>query len=455
MGVNTEAWRHAAANMHGTIDSARIFGPDHNGYPEATRLWNGALSAEPALVVRCASVSDVQCAVRAARGAGLPISVKGGGHDWAGRAMHAGGLTIDLSGMRQVTVDAETRTATIGGGATAADLIAETSKYGLITATGTSSAVGMVGLSTGGGYGPGIGKYGLALDNMISVQVVLADGQVVTADATNEPDLFWAHRGGGGNFGVVTSMRMKLHPLETALAGFMMFSWNDAGQVWAGVERVLADAPDELSVDTGFVSAPDGSPAVLVSPTWVGDQATGEEYIARLSGLGTVLASQVGPVPWQVLIGFVDTVAPAGRHYALRTRSIAGFSDEVVEALIEAGDTRISPLSNIPIHCFRGAATRVGSDATAFELRTPHFMVEIIGSWTPEDTEADEHRRWVERTADALSPHAVPGGYVNLLGPDEIDRAAQSFGRNSALLRAVKQKYDPDGTFNAVPLPRG
>ncbi|WP_185792492.1 FAD-binding oxidoreductase [Actinoallomurus bryophytorum] len=282
------------------------------------------------------------------RRAGLSISVKGSGHDWAGRALRAGGLTIDLSGLRQVTVDPATRTATIGGGATAADLIAETSRHKLVTATGTSSAVGMVGLGMGGGYGPGIGKYGLTLDNMISVEVVLADGRVVTADAANEPDLFWAHRGGGGNFGVVTSMRMRLHPLETALAGFMMFGWSDAAQVWAGVEGVLADAPDELSVGTGFVSAPDGSPAVLVSPTWVGDQATGEEYIARLEGLGTVLASQVGPLAWNVLIGFVDPVAPAGRHYALRTRSIAGFSGDVVEALIEAGDNRTSPLSNIP-----------------------------------------------------------------------------------------------------------
>ena len=454
--TNVNAADRAKEKLFGKVDSAQIIAPSDDGYRDAAQVWNGALHPEPALVVRCETVTDVQYAVQAGREAGLPISVKSGGHDWAGRAVRSGGLTIDLSGMRQVTVDAAARTATMGGGATAADLIDATSRYGLVTATGTAAGVSMAGLLMGGGYGGGIAKYGLTLDNLVAAQVVLADGRVVETDAANEPDLLWAIRGGGGNFGVVTSLRMKLHPLATALAGFMMFSWHDAAAVWQGVERILADAPDDLAVDTGFVGAPDGSPAVLVSPTWLGDQAAGEEYVAELSGLGTLLASQVGPLPWRVLISFVDDIAPAGRHYALRTRSVASFSDEVVETLIAAGNNRPSPTSNIPLHCFRGAATRVAPDATAFQPREPHFMVEIIASWEPsEDPDGGRHRRWVDQTADALSPHALPGGYVNLLGPDEINRAGQTFGNNTTRLLSTKRRYDPDNVFTAVPLPLG
>jgi hypothetical protein len=415
--------------------------------------WNGAVDTHPARVVRCESAADVRNALLNARETGLPVSVRGGGHDWAGRSFRDGELIIDLSGLRQVGVDPEARTATMGGGATAADLIAATSKYGLVTATGTSAGVGMAGLAMGGGYGPGTAKYGLALDNVLAAEVVLADGRIVTADAGTEPDLFWAIRGGGGNFGVVTSLTMRLYPLENALAGFMIFGPHEAAQVWTGLERVLAGAPDELSVDSGFISAPDGSPAILVSPTWLGDPDAGRHYIDQLGRLGTVFAQQIGPATWPSLISFVDTIAPAGRHYTLRTRSIPEFSDDVVETLIAAGLNRTSPFSTLPLHCFRGAAIRPAADATAFGLRTPHFMVEIIGSWEPDDPDADKHRRWVEDTADALSPHALPGGYVNLLGPDETERAADAFGANTSRLLAAKAKYDPDNVFRAVPLP--
>jgi hypothetical protein len=449
--MNTDAASRAAVTLTGNVDATRILRPGDDGYQDAAHVWNGAITSEPALIVRCETVSDVQLAVRAARETGLPISVKGGGHDWAGRSVRSGGLTVDLSGLRQVSVDPASRIATMGGGATAGDLIDETSRYGLAAATGTSAGVGVAGLLMGGGYGGAIGKYGLTLDSLISAQVVLADGRIVEADATTEPDLFWALRGGGGNFGVVTSLRMRLFPQETALGGFMMFGWDDAAKIWTGVERILADAPDELAVDTGMVSAPDGSLAVLVSPTWLGDQATGDEYIARFGGLGKVLASQVAPLPWRVLISFVDSMAPAGRNYALRTRSVAGFSDEVVETLVEAGNRRPAPSSNMPMHCFRGAAASVAPDATAFVPRRPHFMVEIIDSWTAGDPSQASHRRWVEETAEALSPHALPGGYVNLLGPDEAGRV--TFGDNTARLLAAKHKYDPDNAFTAVPMP--
>jgi hypothetical protein len=442
-------------NLSRDIDADLILRPGDSGFPDAVRAWNGAVEATPAVIVRCGSETDVQHAVRAAREAGVPVSVRGGGHDWAGRSTGpSGGLVVDLSGMRQVVVDAESGTATVGGGATAADVISAGSSYGLVTTTGTSAGVGMAGFAMGGGYGPGTVKYGLGLDNVISAQVVLSDGRLVRADAATEPELLWAIKGGGGNFGVVTSLTMRMHPLETALAGFMIFGPHQAARVWHGIEDVVASAPDDLSVDTAFITSPDGSPAILVSPTWLGEHAAGELYMERLRSVGTVFASQIGPVPWSALIGFVDTIAPAGRHYHLRTRNVAGFSGDVVAALIEAGTGRTSPFSTIALHSFRGAATRVAPDATAFSLRTPHYMVEIIGAWEAGDTRAGDHRRWVEHTADELSEHALPGGYVNLLGPDETDRAAQTFGGNTVRLLAAKAKYDPDDTFNAVPLPR-
>jgi FAD/FMN-containing dehydrogenase len=455
LNPSSDATTRLNESLSGNIDANLILTAGDSGFPDATRVWNGTIDAIPAMIVRCGSETDVQHAVRAAREAGVPISVRGGGHDWAGRSTGpSGGLVIDLSGMRQVAVDAQTQTAAISGGATAADVINAGSAYGLVTTTGTSARVGMAGFAMGGGYGPGAAKYGLALDNIVSAQVVLADGRLVHADADSEPELLWAIKGGGGNFGVVTSLTMRMHPLETALAGFMIFGPHEAAKVWHGIEEIVASAPDDLLVDTAFITSPDGNPAILVSPTWLGEHAAGEPYIERLRSLGTVFASQIGPVPWSALIGFVDTIAPGGRHYHLRTRNVAGFSDDVVGTLIEAGTGRTSPFSTIALHCFRGVAARVAPDATAFSLRAPHYMAEIIGAWEPGDSRAGDHRRWVEHTADALSELALPGGYVNLLGPDETDRAAQTFGNNAARLLAAKAKYDPDNTFNAVPLPR-
>ncbi|MCY1137033.1 FAD-binding oxidoreductase [Actinoplanes sp. Pm04-4] len=445
--------KEATTYLRGRVDPARVLNPGDHGYAEAVRVWNGAVTARPALVVRSESVDDVRSALEAARVAGLPVSVKGGGHDWAGRSVRSGGLTVDLSGLRYVAVDRDAQVATMGGGTTAADLIDATTRHGLVTATGTSAAVSMAGLAMGGGYGPGTSAYGLALDNLLSAEVVLADGRVVTADEDNEPDLFWALRGGGGNFGVVTSLRMRLHQLDTALAGFLMFSPDDAASVWSGIEHLLADAPDGLSIDSGLVTGPDGSPAVLVSPTWIGDAAEGKELLAGLDGLGTVYTSRIGPAPWAGLIGFVDSIAPAGRHYAVRTRNVPGFTDDVMAVLAKAGASRTTPESTIALHCFRGAAARVAPDATAFTWRVPHFMVEVIGSWWPDDREPDRHRQWVERTTADLSAHAMPGGYVNLLGPDEGDRAADTFGPNTAHLQGVKRRYDPGHTFTGVPLP--
>jgi FAD/FMN-containing dehydrogenase len=254
-------------------------------YEDARRIWNGAVENRPALIVRCGTTSDVQAAILAARRHALPLSVRGGGHDWAGRALRHAGLVIDLSRMRQVAVDAAARIATVAGGATTGDVVAATTPHELAAATGTVRSVGMAGLTLGGGYGPLDGRLGLALDNLLGAEVVLADGRLVTADSTHEPQLYWALRGGGGNFGVVTSMRIRLHPIHQMLAGFIIYPWSQATDAWGGLSAVVAAAPDELTVQSGMLSDQDGSPTLFVSPTWSGDLAKGEKPIDELQRL--------------------------------------------------------------------------------------------------------------------------------------------------------------------------
>jgi FAD/FMN-containing dehydrogenase len=431
------------------IDAERVrvpFSPD-----DAPSMWNAAVDHRPALIVRAQSPRDVQEAVRVARECGLPLSVLGGGHDWAGRALRDGGLVIDLSGMRKVMVDAWQQVAMVAGGATAADVMAATAPYGLVAAAGNCGGVGMTGLTLGGGYGPLNGRFGLASDNLLGAEVVLADGRIVTADATHEPELFWALRGGGGNFGVVTSMRVQLHPLNRLIGGFIVYPWSQAATVLRGLGELLSTAPDELTVQAGLLPSPDGNPTAFLAPAWSGDVATGERAIDRLSKLGTPLAVQVAPMTYGEMLGLWDAHVADGLHWAVRTRTVAAYTPEVVDALVAAGRTRTSPLSGIPVHHFHGATTRIDSGDTAFATRRPHFMVEIVAGWQPGDPTA--HRAWADALSAALAPHALAGGYPNLLGPDHHEQIADAYGDNAVRLRAAKTHYDPDGVFTATPLP--
>jgi FAD/FMN-containing dehydrogenase len=398
-------------------------------------------------------VDEISAAIT--RRNGLEVSVLGGGHDWAGRSVRAGGLTIDLRRMRGVAVDPIARVAVIGGGATAADVIAETSKYGLVAATGTVGSVGLTGLTLGGGYGLLAGRYGMAVDNVVAADVVLADGRHVRTDALSDPDLFWALRGGGGNFGVVASMEVRLHELKQVLAGFIMFPFDQAARVWAGVREVLDEAPDELTVQTGVWSAPDGSPVLMVLPCWSGDLEAGKAWTDRLDSLGTPLVSQVAPMPYGTLLRLYDEQIVDGSHYAIRTRTVRAYSPEVVDALIEAGRTRTSTWSGIPIHHAHGATTRVPVRETAFPHRDRHHVVEIVAAWRPEDAAAaDRHVAWADAVSRSLEPVAEPGGYVNLLGPESQDQVDLAYGPNTARLLAVKRRYDPENVFAATGLPR-
>ena len=298
-----------------TLPSTRIHLPGSPEFTAATRLWNGAVTHRPAAVARPTSRSEVQSALRYVADSGMPVAVRGGGHDWAGRALIAGGLVIDLSLMRRVDVDVTSQTAFVSGGSTAADVVAATEPFGLVPATGTYGGVGIVGLTLAGGYGPLNGIAGLALDNVIAFEVVLHDGTTTIAHERHEPDLFWALRGGGGNFGVVTGMRVRLHALDSVIAGFIGFPWQQAEQILRRYDVLRPTMPDELTVQIGVLSGPDGNPIVFMAPAWSGTAATGVTWIDRLQRLGTPVIAQVGQMPYSAMLGLFD---PRDRRPPLR-----------------------------------------------------------------------------------------------------------------------------------------
>jgi FAD/FMN-containing dehydrogenase len=424
------------------------------GFADARRVWNAAVTRQPAAIVRCRSTAEVELAVRAARDAGVPLSVRAGGHDWAGRALREGGLVVDLTGMRAVTVDAAGRTATVEGGATAADLLGAAAPHGLAAVTGVVGSVGMAGLTTVGGYGPLIGHCGLALDNLLDADVVLPDGTTVTAGPDDDSELWWALRGGGGNFGVVTRLRYRLHDVPAVLTGMLMFPSAEAGAVLSGYAEIVADAPDELTVMTGFLPGPAG-PVPFLCPFWCGaDLAAGERAVARLRSLGHPIVDQTGAMPLAAALGLFDANIVEGNHYLLRSRWISDVSPPAVDALVAGAAGISSPFSTLIVNRFHGAATRVDPAATAFANRAPHQVIEVIAVWPPDadDDAVARHRAWADSVATALDPAALPGGYPNLLGPDDDERALASYGANRDRLLAAKRRYDPANVFaSAIP----
>jgi FAD/FMN-containing dehydrogenase len=386
-----------------------------------------------------------------ARGHDLAISVRGGGHDWAGRALVDGGVVLDMSLLRQVSVDTVAGVATFGGGARAAEVVAATEPHALLPATGSHGQVGMVGLTLGGGYGPLTGVAGLALDNMLGAQLVLPDGDLAVVDACREPDLFWALRGGGGNFGVVTSLRVALHRIPRVVAGILVFPWPQARQVMTGYAELLPTLPEELTVQIGVLAGPDGHSVVYLSPTWAG-AGDPSRWIGRLAALGQPVLHRVAPMPYSTMLRLLDPYIVWGRHHEMRTRTLPALTPAAIEALIWAGDTRTSAFSGVAIHHFHGAATRIPLEDTAFGIRRPHAMVEILAAWDPAE-DPTPHRHWAHALHTELAADALDGGYPNMIGPDQAEQAQLAYGPNTARLLRIKNDYDPATLFTATPLP--
>jgi len=295
----------------------------------------------------------------------------------------------------------------------------------------------------------------LASDNLLAAEVVVADGRLVHCDEHNNSDLFWAIRGGGGNFGVITSMRVRLHPIREVLAGMMLFPWPQAESVLRCYAASIADAPDELELVTGVLADPNGSPLVFLAPMWSGDGEEGKKSIAKLRQAGTPVVDKVGPMTYLDWLNMFAAGAPMGRHYAAQTRSLPQLTPESISTLVAGGQRRSSPFSGIIVHDFRGAATRVPVAATAFGLRKEHYLIEIIAAWEPTaEDDGENHRMWARTLSKSLAAYALPGGYPNMLGPDDYEQTAHAYGANAARLQQLKQSFDPDGVFSsAIPLP--
>jgi FAD/FMN-containing dehydrogenase len=429
--------------------------PGSERYSAATAIWAKPTGQMPRAAVRCTMAAQVRETILACREGGLPLSVRGGGHDWAGRAL-CEGVVIDLSEMRGVIINTEDGIARISGGARASDVVMMTDSLGFALVTGSVGSVGMTGFTLGGGYGSLMSRFGLAIDNLISADVVLADGRVVIASQESEPDLFWALRGGGGNFGVVTAMKHRLHDLPRVLSGLIIYPFSDAEAVLSGYAEITAVAPDELSVQVVLAGGFDGSPIVIVAPMWSGAQKDGQAQLAPLHKFGTVLASTVQETAYGVSLKAFDAHIVNGRRAFMETCWIPRLDQRGIDAFIGGMETAVSPGCAIITHPFKGAASRVPVEATAFGLRRDHVLVEILAV-CPEDAderEAERHQDWARATRRAFDEIALPGGYPNILGRGEHERAVKSFGPNAKRLIQVKRRYDPDNVFaSAIPLP--
>jgi len=444
----------AAEDLRAVMQGKVVLAGDED-YPRVRQVWNGAVDHRPAVLAMCETVGDVKAAVRVARAHNLPLSVRGGGHDWAGRALRHDGLVIDLTGMRSVEVDAVAMVATVEGGATGTDLTAASAPYDLTAVTGNVGAVGMAGFLLGGGYGPLTTRFGLGLDNLLGAEIVLADGRLLWADESQNQDLFWAIRGGGGNFGVVTSMRIRLHSVSELLAGVILFPWHDAHSVLRGYADIMASAPDELSMLAGVFSGQDGSPMALLGPIWSGELRQGEKIISRLEDLGSPVVSQIAPMSYADLLVMYNAKVQSGLHYGLQTRWLADLTPQVISAVVEAGDARTSPLSFVAIHHFHGPGTHIAPDATAFSLRRSHFLMEIGAAWDPDShPDATAHEHWLSDFSSRITPFALPGGYPNFLTHHDSDQIASAYGENAERLCRLKRQFDPGMVFSsATPLP--
>ena len=415
-------------------------------YDQARRVWNGMVDRSPEIIVRCATTADVVAAVSFARDKGLVLAVRGGGHNAAGLGVCDDGLVIDLSPMRAVKVDTAQRIAYVQGGALWRDLDAATHPHGLATTGGLISTTGVGGLTLGGGLGWLMRKHGLACDNVLAVEIVTADGQVRRASATENPDLFWAVRGGGGNFGVVTSFEFRLHPVSTLYAGMLVFPGPRAPQVLRTYRDVAMNAGDELTVFAGLMTSPDGHPIIAIFPAYNGPVKQAEAAVKPFRDLGPV-ADQVSEMPYPALQSMLDDGFPSGLHVYWRSDFLKGLPDEALDMLVDRFSAITSPLSALLIEQFGGAVARVPADETAFAQRDALFNLAIISRWADPAT-ATTHIDWAKKTSDVARPFASGGVYVNYLGAEGADRVRAAYGAKYDRLVAVKQKYDPKNLFS-------
>jgi len=436
--------------------SGQVVLPHDDAYEAARKIWNAMIDKHPALIVRCASTSDVVRAVNFARDNGLPLAVRGGGHNIAGNAVCDDGIVIDLSQMKAARVDPGARRVTIEGGATLADLDAATQAHGLATPVGINSTTGVAGLTLGGGFGWLSRKYGMTVDNLESAEVVTAAGEVVRASATERPDLFWAIRGGGGNFGVVTRFEFRLHPVgPQVLSGLIVYPLSEAKSVLRQYREFVAKAPDDLTVWALLRRAPPlpflpaevhGKGIIALALLYAGDPKVGETLIDPLRKFGTPVGEHVGVQPyaaWQQ--AFDPLLTPGARNY-WKSHNFSTLKDELFDTVIEYIETLPSPQCEIFFAALGGATSRPAPASAAYAHRDVQFVMNVHGRW--EDSADDERCiGWARDFFEASAAFASGGVYVNFLTADEGDRVRTAYGPNYDRLALVKRTYDPANLF--------
>jgi len=431
-----------------TTQRGDVLAPGDEGYDAARTIWNGMIDKRPALIARCRGVADVLGAATFAREHALPLAVRGGGHNVAGNAVCDGGVMIDLSLMKGIHVDPVDRTARVEPGVLWSELDHETQAFGLATTGGTISATGVAGLTLGGGVGWLAAKYGLSCDNLRSVDIVTADGTLRRASNTDHPDLFWAIRGAGANFGVVTSFEFDLHPVgPTIYGGLLLHPVDQATTVLRFYRDFAAHQPDELTTYAAILTMPDGNQAVALVTCYSGDMAEGECILAPLKLFGTPLADMVGPMPYVALQSMLDGAFPYGRQNYWKSGYVQAITDGAIDTITKHASAMPSPHSVILIQDVHGAAGRVPNDATAFAHRDAPHSIAILSNW--EDQTGDERNvGWTRAFFDDLREHVLVRSYVNELGHDEsTERVRAAYGDNYDRLAVIKRTYDPDNLF--------
>ena len=426
--------------------NGRVYEPADVGYNEARQIWNASVSKRPKVIARCSGVADVIAALNFGRANNLLTAVRGGGHNVGGRALCDDGLVIDLSAIKSVFVDDATRRVRVQGGATLGDIDRETHVFGLAVPCGIVPKTGIGGLTLGGGVGWLIRKYGMSIDNLLSAQIVTADGKVLTASASENDDLFWGLRGGGGNFGVVTSFEFQAHAVRTVLGGLLLYPREMAVDVIRHFRDYIASAPDELTAYAVFLHGPDGSPLVGVIPCYCGNLSDGERVLEPLRKFGSPIVDGIQAMPFPAMQSLLSPSFPDGNHHYWKSTLQRELTDDAILAIVEHANRLRSPLSFVVLEHYGGAAGRVSSDATAFPHRTLPWDILFLAQWT-DPAQTNMHRDWARSGEEILRPFSQNAHLLSALDVEAEDVIKTAFGPNLTRLAAVKRKYDPTNFF--------
>jgi len=415
-------------------------------YDSARQIWNGMIDRKPALIAQCLDKEDIIQAVKFARKNELLVSVRGGGHNVSGNAVCNGGIMIDLSLMKKVEVDTEKKVAHVEMGATWGDFDKATQQFGLSTTGGLITTTGVAGLTLGGGVGWLVRKCGLSCDNLIEAEIITADGNIVKASLQENPDLLWGIRGGGGNFGIVSSITLRLHEVSTVIGGMIIHTRDKSKEAIQFYREFMKTAPEELTLYTALLTSPEGIPIVAFIGCYCGDIEKGEAVMKPLHEFGTPVADLIQPIPYLQMQSMLDAGFPKGNRYYWKSGFLKELSDDVIDVIVSHMESNPSPGSATILEMYGGVASHEPEGGSAYPHRQSEFDLVIISNW-PDKQEDDKNINWTRNIWEALQPYLSHKAYVNALGVEGADRVKEAYGDNYQKLAELKRKYDPDNFF--------